>query len=150
MYIAIQALISGSFTIFRETISLNLCPKINVKEIQLWIIGLFLLGFAQIEGVFLYSNINKFADGGFMTILIASILFLIMFVWYLDRKIKNSFIRFEKIDKNLPVLNDLSKDESVPKYSTHLINITKANNLDEIESKIMYSLFRKYPKRADV
>lgn len=120
------------------------------KKFNCGLLDCFCWDLYRLKGSFFYSNINKFADGGFVTILIASILFLIMFVWYLDRKIKNSFIRFEKIDKNLPVLNDLSKDESVPKYSTHLINITKANNLDEIESKIMYSLFRKYPKRADV
>jgi KUP system potassium uptake protein len=93
---------------------------------------------------------NKFSNGGFVTILIAGVLFVIMYIWYQGRKIKNSFIGFEKIDKYLPVLCDLSNDESIPKYSTHLINITKANYIDEVESKIMYSIIRKYPKRADV
>lgn len=210
--IASQALISGSFTIISEAISLNFWPNIKIsyptqvkgqmyipsinwllmtscimvilyfkdssameaayglsititmlmttillsiyfhyiKQIPVWIIGLFLLLFIPIEGTFLMSNMNKFANGGFVTILIASMLFVIMFIWYHGRKIKNSFVSFENIDRYLPVLCDLSKDESVPKYSTHLINITKANNLDEIESKIMYSLIRKYPKRADV
>ena len=210
--IASQALITGSYTIISEAISLNFWPNIKIsyptqvkgqmyipsinwllmvsciliifyfqdssameaayglsititmlmttvllsiyfhyiKQIPIWIIGLFLLLFIPIEGTFLMSNMSKFANGGFVTILIASALFVIMFVWYQGRKIKNSFVSFEKIDRYLPVLCDLSKDESVPKYSTHLINITRANNLDEIESKIMYSLIRKYPKRADV
>ncbi len=210
--IASQALITGSYTIISEAISLNFWPNIKIsyptqvkgqmyipsinwllmvscilvifyfqdssameaayglsititmlmttvllsiyfhyiKQIPIWIIGLFLLLFIPIEGTFLMSNMSKFANGGFVTILIASVLFVIMFVWYQGRKIKNSFVSFEKIDRYLPVLCDLSKDESVPKYSTHLINITRANNLDEIESKIMYSLIRKYPKRADV
>lgn len=124
--------------------------KINVKEIQLWIIGLFLLGFVPIEGVFFLLQYQQICRWWVCDDFDCQHSVSIMFVWYLGRKIKNSFISFEKIDKNLPVLNDLSKDETVPKYSTHLINITKTNNLDEIESKIMYSLIRKYPKRAHV
>lgn len=210
--IASQALITGSYTIISEAISLNFWPSIKIsyptqikgqmyipsinwilmvscilvvfyfqdssameaayglsititmlmttillsiyfhyiKQIPIWVSILFLMLFVPIEGTFLFSNMSKFANGGFVTILIASALFVIMFIWYQGRKIKNSFVSFESIDKYLPVLCDLSKDESVPKYSTHLINITKANNIDEIESKIMYSLIRKYPKRADV
>src|SRR5690606_19651394 len=39
---------------------------------------------------------------------------------------------------------------SLPKYATHLVYMTAANNPDEIEAKIIYSIFQKRPKRADV
>jgi KUP system potassium uptake protein len=48
------------------------------------------------------------------------------------------------------LMKELSNDNTVPKYSTHLVYLTSANNTDEIESKIMYSIFQKQPKRADI
>jgi KUP system potassium uptake protein len=45
---------------------------------------------------------------------------------------------------------DLSKDLSIPKYATHLVYLTGANRKDEIESKIIYSILQKQPKRADI
>ncbi len=210
--IASQALISGSFTIISEAISLKFWPKIKinypttvkgqmyipsinrflmiscilvilyfqdsssmeaayglsititmlmttillsiylryVKRTPIWIVVFFLCVFIPIESTFLVSNMGKFLHGGFVTIIIGGFLFLIMYIWYQGRRIKNSFISYEKISKHLPIICDLSKDLTVPKYSTHLINITKANNHDEIETKIIYSIINKSPKRADV
>jgi KUP system potassium uptake protein len=45
---------------------------------------------------------------------------------------------------------DLSKDLSIPKYATHLVYLTSAGRKDEIESKIIYSILQKQPKRADI
>ena len=44
---------------------------------------------------------------------------------------------------------DLSKDISVPKAATNLVYIIKANRVDQVESKVIYSIFQKQPKRAD-
>jgi KUP system potassium uptake protein len=38
----------------------------------------------------------------------------------------------------------------VPKYSTHLVYLTSADNPKEIEHKIIYSILNKKPKRADI
>jgi KUP system potassium uptake protein len=43
----------------------------------------------------------------------------------------------------------LSKDESVPKYSTNLVYLTRADFKTDIETKIIYSIINKRPKRAD-
>ncbi len=40
--------------------------------------------------------------------------------------------------------------KSVPKYATHLVYLTSANNPKEIEHKIIYSILNKKPKRADI
>jgi len=47
-------------------------------------------------------------------------------------------------------LKELSNDDSIPKFSTHLIYLSKADRKNEIEEKIMRSIFSKKPKRADV
>jgi KUP system potassium uptake protein len=109
-----------------------------------------LIIFLTIEGGFLYSNIQKFLSGGWLTIAIASIFSFIMYMWYNGRKIKNKYLVFVDIEEYVPVLKRLSKDESIPKHATHLCYITKANTFYQIESKIMYSIINKQPKRADV
>ena len=73
-----------------------------------------------------------------------------MYVWFHGRKIKNSFIEFIKISQYYDVIKDLSQDESIPKYATNLVFLTKANKDTDIESKIIYSIINKQPKRADL
>jgi KUP system potassium uptake protein len=55
-----------------------------------------------------------------------------------------------KLDDYLGLLFDLSKDLSIPKYATHLVYLTSANKTAEIESKVIYSILQKQPKRADI
>ncbi len=38
----------------------------------------------------------------------------------------------------------------LPKYSTHLVYLTSADNPKEIEHKIIYSILNRKPKRADI
>jgi len=46
-----------------------------------------------------------------------------------------------KLREYLGLLTGLSHDFSIPKYSTHLVYLTSANNADEIEASAMYSIF---------
>ncbi len=50
----------------------------------------------------------------------------------------------------IPKIQELSNDKAVPKYATHLVYLTSANNPKEIEHKIIYSILNKKPKRADI
>jgi KUP system potassium uptake protein len=54
------------------------------------------------------------------------------------------------LSDHLDALEDLSKDPTIPKFSTHLVYLTGAPVSEMIESKIIYSIFRKRPKKADV
>lgn len=114
----------------------------------------FVIGFAVIYGLietcFLIANLSKFTHGGWITLLIACTLISVMMMWYFARKIRNRYVEFVKLADHLPVLEDLSKDLSVPKYATHLVYLTSADNRSEIESKIIYSIMQKQPKRADI
>jgi KUP system potassium uptake protein len=103
-----------------------------------------------IEISFFFANLTKFAHGGYLTIALASLFCTVMYAWYNGRKLKNSYLIFVKITDYLDVLRSLSADLSVPKYATNLVYITKANKKTEIESKIIFSIINKQPKRADV
>jgi len=208
--IASQALISGSFTIFSEGMSLNFWPRQRIKyptEVkgQLyipfvnWFLYIFcvivvlffqtssnmeaayglsititmlmttlLLGFYlktkkiktifiipfvavffTIEFAFLTANMFKFMHGGWVTVLLAGVIFSVMFVWYNAREIKNKYMQFLEIASFYNIISDVSKDETISKYSTNLVYLSKANYKTDIEGKIIYSIINKQPKRAD-
>src|SRR6185436_15625606 len=73
-----------------------------------------------------------------------------MYIWFRARKIKNRYVEFVRLEQYLPLLQELSNDNSIPKYATHLVYLTSANNPKEIEHKIIYSILNRKPKRADI
>jgi KUP system potassium uptake protein len=113
-------------------------------------IYLFLLTYIIIEFGFLIALLQKFLHGGYITLMVAFVMFFVMYVWFRSRKIKNRYVEFVKLEDYLPILQELSNDTTINKYATHLIYLTSANNPKEIEHKIMYSIFNKKPKRADI
>ena len=60
-----------------------------------------------------------------------------MYIWYNARSIRNNQLQFTKIAPYYKIISDIKKDESISKYTTNLVYLTKANYDDEIESKIM-------------
>jgi KUP system potassium uptake protein len=110
----------------------------------------FVIVYLFVEVSFLVAQMDKFLHGGWISLMIAVILTSTMLVWFYARKIRNRYVEFVKLSDHLPVLEDLSRDLSVPKYATHLVYLTSADNREEIESKIIYSIMQKQPKRADI
>jgi KUP system potassium uptake protein len=119
------------------------------KGVNHRLILLLMMVYLTIEGSFLIANLYKFRNGGWFTLLLASIYFLIMYGWYFGRKIKNRYITFANLNKYIDLFKDLAGDESVPKTATNLVYIIRANRKDQVESKVIYSIFHKQPKRAD-
>jgi KUP system potassium uptake protein len=114
-------------------------------------IYLYLIVYFAIEFSFLIANLlEKFPHGGYVTLVVGGFLFLIMYVWYRSRKIKNRYVEFVRMEHYIPKIQELSNDKAVPKYATHLVYLTSANNPKEIEHKIIYSILNKKPKRADI
>lgn len=114
------------------------------------IIYLFLFVYLAIEISFLVANLDKFTHGGYVTLLVGGGLFAVMYVWFRSRKIKNRYVEFVKLEDYVPKLEELSNDTTVPKYATHLVYMSSANNPKEIEHKIIYSILSGMPKRADI
>lgn len=119
------------------------------RKVNKLFVLLFTVVFLIIETIFLSGNLSKILDGGWFTLLVASILFSVMLVWYRARKIKNRYVGFHQIEDYYSLLTDLSKDDSIPKYASNLVYLTSANYSTEIEAKILYSIVNQKPKRAD-
>ncbi len=121
--------------------------KLKVNKI---LTAFILAFFAMIEIAFFIANIKKFPEGGFVTLIISAIFIAIMWCIYKGRKITNRFTKFTDLDKHTQLITELSQDIAVPKFSTHLIYLTKANYGHQIEEKIVNSILAKKPKRANV
>jgi KUP system potassium uptake protein len=209
--IASQALISGSFTLISEAISMNLWPKVKIKfptaikgqiyipsiNTILWIgcVGMMfyfrksehmeaaygfsiiiammmttalmfgymkfvrkwnmilimvIIGiFFTVETAFFIANVAKIKQR-WMFLFFEFGLVFIMYIWFNARKITNRYLNFVNINKSCAALLELSNDRDIPKYATHLVYLTKANNEKQIEQRIIDSILNKKPKRADM
>ena len=114
------------------------------------LIYLYLFVYLSIEISFLIANLEKFPHGGYVTLVVGGGLFTVMYVWFRARKIKNRYIEFVRLEEYMPAIQELSNDHTIPKYATHLVYLTSANNPKEIEHKIIYSILNRKPKRADI
>ncbi|MDB5136085.1 MAG: potassium transport protein Kup [Mucilaginibacter sp.] len=120
------------------------------RKFPTYVIAIFLIVYLFIEGVFLTGNLVKFVHGGWFTLSIGAVLFSIMWSWHTARKIRNRYVKFIAIEDYFNIIKELSDDETVPKYASQLVYLTSANFNSEVESKIVYSILQKQPKRADV
>jgi KUP system potassium uptake protein len=120
------------------------------RRIRSGFIWLFLAVYLFVESLFLFALLQKFTHGGYITFMIGGLMFGVMYVWYRARKIKNRYVEFVRLEHYIPKIQELSNDKSVPKYATHLVYLTSADNPKEIEHKIIYSILNKKPKRADI
>jgi len=121
-----------------------------VQRTRSFLIYIYLAVYLTIELSFLYANMDKFPHGGYVTLFVGSLLFFVMYAWFRARRIKNRYLEFVRLDHYIPKIQELSNDKSVPKYATHLVYLTSADNPKEIEHKVIYSLLDKKPKRADI
>jgi KUP system potassium uptake protein len=119
------------------------------KKWNIILVILVLVVFGTIESAFFITNVVKIKQR-WMFLFFELFIFTVMYVWYYARKIHNKFVNFVELRKYAPMITILSEDDTIPKFATHLIYLTKANMHEQIEEKIIKSIFSKKPKRADV
>jgi len=137
-----------TITMLMTTILVSYHLKLNKKRRNL-VVASFLIVFLTIEFSFLFANINKFIHGGWFTILLSFIFGLVMYVWFKAREIKKKYLQFFKFSNYATIISDIQKDEKIPCFSSNLVYLTKADTITDIETKIIYSIINKFPKRAD-
>jgi len=103
-----------------------------------------------IEGAFFVSNLEKFPHGGWFTTLIAVTLFFAMYIFYRARLLRKKHTEFVKVKDYIESLKDLMADETIPMEANNLVYMSMASDKDHIDSNIIYSIFRKHPKRANI
>ena len=112
--------------------------------------GMLGLLFFSVEGCFLVSNLDKFAHGGWFAFGVAFLMFLLMFILLKARKLRERHTDFVDLKHYVQMIQDLQADTSIPKESTNLVYMALADSKRQIDNNIIYSIFRKRPKRADV
>jgi KUP system potassium uptake protein len=105
--------------------------------------------FFAVELSFFIANSVKLKEAWMMLIVYAGIL-MVMYVTIRYRKFSNERVGFISLDPHIETLRKLSVDTNVPKYSTHLVYMTKASFTDQVEKLVIDSILEGTPKRADV
>lgn len=124
---------------------------LRMRRVSLVWIAIVTALFLSIEFSFLIANLQKIAEGGWITLLIGFVLFMIMFVWWKGKKVKDSITQLVPMDKYYSILKELSEDADIPKYATNLVFLTASNKNGKIERSVIDSILHTgTPKRADV
>ncbi|MCU0415598.1 MAG: KUP/HAK/KT family potassium transporter [Cytophagaceae bacterium] len=121
-----------------------------IKRVSFIWVSVIFFTYIVIESSFLIANLEKFSHGGYFTLIAGGLLCSVMIIWYSAHKIKRRLTEYVNLEDYYPMIQELSSDTTIPKYSTHLVYLTGADNVKTIESKIIYSIFQKQPKRADI
>jgi len=106
--------------------------------------------FLTVEISFLIANLVKFHEGGWITVMVGLVLVAVMWSWYKGRKLRRSLTSFENTGQFYKTLKELSNDQTLPQYATHLVYLTESNSSDRIEKETILSILERVPKRADV
>jgi len=114
-----------------------------------WAVAVIIGVFAVIELSFFVANVAKIKER-WMFLFFELFIFMTMYIYYYARKINNRLVKFVDLGKYTDKIKELSVDDDIEKFSTHLIYLSKANNRGQVEEKIINSIFSKKPKRADV
>ncbi len=122
---------------------------LHTKGVSRLIMILFIGAYCTIEGIFLAANLSKFLAGGWCTMLIGGILFLMMYVWIRAIKIRDHYISSKPLDDYYQIISDIKADMSIPKYASNLVYINHASKEGTVDDKLVYSIINKQPKRAD-
>lgn len=138
--ITFDMLMTTSLLVFYFSVSRNS----TIRSIML---GILLF---SIEGAFLISNLSKFSHGGWFSFSMAGFFFIMMYIFLHARKLRERHTEFVDLKHYVGMIQDLQADTMVPKEATNLVYLAMADSKRYIDSNIIYSLFKKRPKRADV
>ena len=115
-----------------------------------WGFTLLFMGiYCTLEAIFLVANLSKFLAGGWCTMLIGGILFLMMYVWFRAIKIRGNYVSSKPLVDYYQIISDIKADDSIPKYASNLVYINHAEKEGTVDDKLLYSIINKQPKRAD-
>jgi KUP system potassium uptake protein len=139
--------LSITITMLMTTILLGF--YLRMKGASKIIVLPFMAFFLGVESIFLTANMFKFIHGGWFTLLIALMFCSVMYIWYNAQNIRRKYLVFDNIKQYFGIISDIKKDESIPKRATNLVYVSRSDDPNYIEGKVIYSIIHKRPKRAD-
>ncbi len=140
--------LSVTLTMLMSTVLINF--YLHAKRVPfVWIV--LLTGFfLAIETSFLIANLQKIKEGGWITLVIGMLLFMVMYVWKKGRYITNSLKKMLPVDGYIELIKRLSTDTNIPKHATNLVYLTSSGTPRKIEKTAIDSILSRSPKRADI
>lgn len=129
--------------------TLLLAVWLRVHGTPLWGVMAFAAVFLTVEGAFFVANAFKFIHGGWYTMLLTAALCVVVMVWYRAHAIRRRYMLYDDLAPVLPTIAAISRDREIPKYASNLVFISNSDSPRQVESKILYSITRKHPLRAD-
>ncbi|MFW8665768.1 KUP/HAK/KT family potassium transporter [Enterococcus entomosocium] len=108
------------------------------------------LFFAAIEGIFFISSATKFFHGGYVAILLASVIIGVMLIWEWGNRIQENAAEEVALSTYIPQLKQLREDDSLPLSQTNVVFMVPKLQDDQIGQQFIYSILDKRPKRAKV
>jgi len=147
---AMEAAYGLAITITMLMTTILLTVYLVSRRVSPALVGLFLITYLSIEFSFLAANLLKFMHGGYVSLILCLLLMSVMWIWKEANAIKDQLTEYADLDSYIPLLKKLSVDESIPKYATHLVYMTKSRSNKKIENKVIYSIMQQRPKRADI
>ncbi len=109
---------------------------------------LFLVPFVAIEAMFFVSSLTKFFHGGYVTVLLAFSIFMVMYIWRRGTAIERTQSVYLSVHEYLNQLFTLRNDDELPYVADNLVFLTNDSSLERLDRDILYSILNKRPKRA--
>lgn len=120
------------------------------NQVALPLVVLIVLVFAVIELSFLVSNLAKLLHGGWFALGVGGAVATVMYIVFRSKEIRSNLTEMVPLDVFVPVLEQLSRDESIPKFATHLVYLTASSDPHQVEQIAIDSIIRRSPKRANI
>ena len=108
----------------------------------------FAVFFGAIEFMFFFSSLTKFFHGGYFTVIMSFLIFVVMYVWRRGTAVERTQTVFLPVSEYLDQIFDLSHDEDYPLTADNLVFLTNDSSFDKLDRDILYSILDKRPKRA--
>ena len=145
----IEAAYGLAVTIAMLTTTLLLAFWLRSRGVNMIVVGAFFTFFMTVEGIFFFANMSKFVHGGWFSLMIAAVVGSIMIVWRNSTRRRASFIEYRRMADSAATISAVKADKEIPKYASNLVYLSRSGDPSLVESKLLYSIVNKQPKRAD-
>lgn len=145
----IEAAYGLAVTIAMLTTTLLLAFWLRLRGVNMIVVGAFFAFFMTVEGIFFFANMSKFVHGGWFSLMIAAVVGSIMIVWRNSTRRRASFIEYRRMADSAATISAVKADKEIPKYASNLVYLSRSGDPSLVESKLLYSIVNKQPKRAD-
>ncbi|KAA8703404.1 KUP/HAK/KT family potassium transporter [Lactococcus lactis] len=122
----------------------------HYQKVKKVLVGLFFTVFIFIEGLFFAASAVKFMHGGYVVVIIATMILFVMAIWHKSDQLFYKYLNSSNLNDYKEQMDKLRKDETYDLYHTNVVYLTAKMDKEWIDRSILYSILDKRPKKAKV